>query len=150
MQSKNSLNIKHSPLCSRKMNSFFDLELKGEVDGVATVQVAGPVGGAGLQGEAEGLFLVKGACLGVAADEEFGEALGSPQAAQAGASVLDIDLAETHAVDVHHGKMIALLVLVPQDVAWREIQMQHATVMHHRYKTAQCLGNLLVGAFLCL
>ena len=56
-------------------------EFEGEVDGVAAVQVAGPVGGAGLHGAGDGLFLVKAALTGIAAGDQFGQALGSPQAA---------------------------------------------------------------------
>ena len=135
-----------------ELDSFFDLhdlQFEGEVDGVAAAE-AGPVGSAGFHGDAEGFFLVKAACAGIAADHEFGETFGAPHAAKGRTTLLYPHCAETQAVDVHHGKVVTLFILVPQDIAWGEIQMQHTAIMHHRDETAQCLGNVLVGAFLRL
>lgn len=126
-------------------NSFFDLEFEGEVDGVAAA-VAGPEGGAGLHGEADGLVLVEAARLGVVAGDEFDKSFGSPQAAQGGTAILHVHLAEEHAVDVYHGKMVSLVILVPQDVAGGIVQMQHLAVVHRSGEMAQGLGHLLIGA----
>lgn len=81
-------------------NSFFDLYFEGEIDGVAAA-VASPEGLAGLHGEAHGLVLIEAAGSGIAADHELDEALGTPHAAQGGAAVFHVYLAEAHTVDIH-------------------------------------------------
>ena len=85
--------------------------------------VAGPKSCTGGHGEADCLVLVEAPGDGVAARNKFDEALGTPQAAQGGAAVLDVDLAKAHAIDVYNGEMIALVILIPQYIAGGVIEM---------------------------
>ena len=61
-----------------EFDSFFDLKFEGEGRLRVAALVTGPKCGAGLHRETDSLVLVKAAALGVAARDEFDEALGTP------------------------------------------------------------------------